>query len=173
MDIDLISNQIVAAFYGFIKSPFFLTLKFLLAIYVTVLFADIVMLLILRGFGDVRTTFKGANIPLMSAKKTRKKWNKIESRLESGNYSEYKLAIIEADKIVDKIFSSMNLKGKDMVERIENLKPDQLEGDEELKETHKIRNKIINDPSFNVEKGEVKRILDVYAKFLIDNEFME
>ena len=174
MDTNLILNLVVSLFYGFIHSPFFLTLKLILAIYTTVLFADIIMLLSIRGFGsDIKTSFRGTNIPLMSAKKTRKKWNKIEARLESGDYSQNKIAIIEADKIVDGIFVSMGLKGNDMVERLKTLNPEQLEAEEDLEKAHKIRNQIINDSSFNIEKKEAKETLDIYAKFLTENEFME
>ncbi|MFA5777273.1 MAG: hypothetical protein WC906_02435 [Parcubacteria group bacterium] len=174
MDINLIFLGITKIFQGFIQSPFFFALKFLLAVYVTVLFADIIMLLMIRGFGaDVRTAFRGANVPLVSKSKMRKKWNKIEACLSTGNYSQYKLAIIEADKIIDGIFKSMGLKGNDMIERMKTLNPEQLEAEEHLEEAHKVRNQIINDPSFNIEKAEAKRVLDIYAKFLTENEFME
>ena len=174
MDINLIVNQIGVVFYGFINSPFFLTLKLILAIYVTVIFADIIMLLSIRGFGaDIKTSFRGTNIPLMSAKGTRRKWKKIEARLETDDYSQYKVAIIEADKMVDGIFKSMRLKGNDMIERLKTLNPEQLEAEEDLEKAHKIRNQIINDPSFNIEKKEAKEALDIYARFLIENEFME
>lgn len=173
MDSGAILNLIIA-FEGFIHSPFFIALKFILAIYITVLFADIIMLLIVRGFGaDIRTAFRGANVPLTSPRKLRKKWNKIEAHLGTNDYSQYKLAVIEADKIVDGIFKSMGLKGNDMIERMKTLNPEQLEAEESLEEAHKVRNKIINDPSFNIEKNKTKETLDIYAKFLTENELME
>jgi hypothetical protein len=173
MDINLTINQIMAIFKGFIGSPFFLTLKLILAIYITVLFADIIMLIILRGMGDIRTSLRGANVPLTSPKKMRRRWRKIESRLETADQSQYKLAIIEADKMVDKIFISMGLKGDDMIERIKTLTPEQLEAEEDLEISHKTRNQIINDPSFAVDKGLAKTTLDIYEKFLTENELME
>jgi len=170
----VIVNLIVAVFEGFIHSPFFFMLKFILAVYVTVLFADIMMLLLIRGFGaDVRTAFRGANVPLTSPKKMRKKWNKIEARLATGDQSQYKLAIIEADKMVDGIFKSMGLKGNDMIERMKMLNHEQLEAEEDLEKAHKVRNQIINDPSFDIGKEAVKENLDIYAKFLTENELME
>lgn len=171
--VNIISNQTLASFRGFVDSPFFFALKFLLAIYVTVLFADIIMLLILRGMGDIRTTFRGANIPLSSGKKMRKKWKKIEARLETGDHSQYKLAVIEADKVVDGIFKSMGIEGGDMIERMKTLNPEQLEAEEDLEKAHKTRNRIINDPSFRIEKNSAKETLDIYAKFLTENEMMD
>lgn len=173
MDFSLFFNEILKFFQLFLHSPFFLALKFLLAIYVSVLFADLVMLLILRGFGDVRATFKGMNIPLVSPAKIRKSWNEIKSKLETGDTNQCKLAVIEADKIVDKIIGSMGLKGNDMIQRLDNLKPKQIENAEELKEAHRTRNKIIHDPSFQIDKEKTLEILSKYEKFLVEFEFME
>ena len=174
MNIDLLSNQIIVIFQSFIHSPFFLALKFILAIYVTVLFADIIMLLILRGVGaDVRTAFRGSNVPLVSPKKMNKKWRKITSRLEGNDQSQYKLAIIEADSMIDNIFKQMGLKGDDMIQKMDNLNPEQLDIKDDLKEAHKMRNQIIHDPSLQIGKESAKKILDIYATFLLDNEFMK
>lgn len=169
----MLFSEVLKFFQLFLHSPFFLTLKFLLAIYVSVLFANLVMLLILRGFGDVRATFKGMNLPLVSPAKTRKSWNKIKARLETGDGNQYKLAIIEADKIVDKIISSMGLKGKNMIQRLETLKPRQIEDAENLKIAHKTRNQIIIDPSFQIDKEKAAEVLEIYEKFLVKFEFME
>lgn len=169
----MLFSGILKFFQLFFNSPFFLTLKFLLAIYVSVLFANLVMLLILRGFGDVRVTFKGMNLPLVSPVKIRKSWNEIKARLETGDESQYKLAVIEADKIVDKIIGSMGLKGKNMIQRLETLKPGQIEDAENLKIAHKTRNQIINDPSFQVNKDKAIEVIEIYEKFLVKFEFME
>jgi len=173
MDTNSILLGIMKIFQGFIYSPFFLVLKLLLAIYVAVLFADIMMLLILRGFGDVRVSLRGSYIPLISKKRMRKKWNKIKIRLESDDFSQYKLAVLEADEIINKFLKAMELKGNNMIERLDKLKPGQLEEAEILKKAHKVRNQIVNDPSFQIEKTKAKETLDIYAKFLTENEFME
>ena len=164
----------VAKFFQlFFHSPFFLTLKFILAVYVTVLFADLVMLLILRGMGDVRATFRGMNIPLVSPRKMRKNWNKIMERVSMNDASQYKLAIIEADKLVGKIIGSMGLKGDDMVQRLETLKTTQIETKEDLIMAHRTRNKIIHDPFFEIDKEKTKEILKIYESFMVEFEFME
>lgn len=173
MDINLILLGTIKAFRGFISSPFFLALKLMLAVYVAVLFADIIMLLILRGFGDVRVSLRGANVPLVSPKSMRKKWKKIEARLGSGDPSQYKLAVLEADGIIEKIFKSMNLKGNNMTERLDSLAPGQMEEAEDIKNAHKTRNQIVNNPSFQIGKERTKETLNIYAKFLAENEFME
>ncbi|MFH0969481.1 MAG: hypothetical protein V1804_03160 [Patescibacteria group bacterium] len=173
MNWDIILNQIPALYQGFIKSPFFFTLKFVLAIYTTVLFANIIILIIFRGMKDVRTTFRGMNYPMVSSKKMRKKWNEIMEKMDSNEQSKYKLAIIEADAIVDKLIGSMGLKGNDMIERLDTLRPAQMEEAEDLKKYHRIRNQIIHDPNFEMSKETAMEILKFYEKFLVNYEFMD
>lgn len=172
MDIAIFLLGVANFFKNFLISPFFLTVKFLLAIYITVLFADMVMLVILRGFGDIRTQLKGMNLPLVSVKKMRKKWEKIKNRLSLEQESQYKLAIIEADQIVDKIVSSMGLKGKDMIERLESSQMGKIEYSEELKKAHQFRNKIIHDESAKVSKETAKEIVGIYEEFLNQLELL-
>ncbi|MDO8529615.1 MAG: hypothetical protein Q7S18_03020 [bacterium] len=173
IDVNLLLAQTIKLFNGFIHSPFFLTLKILLAIYTTVLFADLVMLLYFRGFGKVRESLRGMIIPLISPKKMRKRWNKIKSRLESGKTSDYKVAVIEADEVIGKIFKNMRLKGNDMAERLDKLKPNQIENLEDLKKAHKIRNQIINEPEFSVDKKSAEEVIEIYEQFLVDSQFLE
>lgn len=171
--INLIIIQAIKLFNGFANSPFFLTLKFLLAIYTTVLFADLAMLVYIRGFGKVREGFYGMNIPMASPKKMLKRWNKIKSRMESGKVSDYKLTIIEADRTIGNMLRDMRFKGDDTTQRLDNLKPGQIENLEDLKKAHRIRNQIINDSTFDVDKKLVEETIGSFEQFLIDSEFLE
>jgi uncharacterized protein YutE (UPF0331/DUF86 family) len=102
----------------------------------------------------------------------RKKWEKIKNRLSLEQESQYKLAIIEADQIVDKIVSSMGLKGKDMIERLESSQMGKIEYSEELKKAHQFRNKIIHDESAKVSKETAKEIVGIYEEFLNQLELL-
>ena len=94
-------------------------------------------------------------------------------RLSLNEASQYKLAIIEADKLVDKIIGSMGLNGDDMIQRLGSLKTTQIETKEDLIMAHRTRNKIIHDPLFEIEKEKTKEILKIYEDFLVEFEFME
>jgi hypothetical protein len=173
MDPVVFLNGIAWYFHLFAKSPFFRTLEFLLAIYAFIILADIVMLVISRGFADIRFTFKGMKIPMISPKKMKKKWDKIEARIKSNDLSNYKLAVIEADKIVGDILIGMSLEGGDLNEILDNLKPGQIENLEDLKKAHKLRNQIIHDPSFEVSKESAAEIIGIYEEFLKYFQFLE
>jgi glycerol dehydrogenase-like iron-containing ADH family enzyme len=101
-----------------------------------------------------------------------KRWMKIKKRLESDNPSQYKVAILEADKLADEILVYMAYKGANMTERLEEAKVEQLEDKEALIRAHKIRNQIIHQSDFPVDKELAEGTIAIYEKFLHHFEFI-
>lgn len=168
-----IFNYIIYGFLAFYNSSLFFFLKILVLIYICVLLADIVMLLFLRGLrANWRLSVKGADMPLISQKKMAKKWGKVTMRLESGNVSQYKLAILESDKIVDEILEGMKLKGANIAERLEKANPAQIINIDALQKSHKARNRVIAEPDFVVTKEEAKEIIKPFREFLEHLEYL-
>jgi hypothetical protein len=103
-------------------------------------------------------------------RKVVKDWAKITARLETGLESEYKLAVIEADSILNDILKRMDFGGKTLGERLEKLTTAILPNLEQIWETHKIRNNIVHDPDYRLTLDEAKRVLDIYEQALRDLE---
>lgn len=169
MEIDISSIIItftqVASY--FLDSSFFWFIKFFLAIYVAVLFVDMVLLLILRGLGgDLRDTVKGAQMPLASKKKMQKRWQQIEDRLKTNQIAQFKIAILEADKMADEVLSSIGYGGSNMADRLESANNNQIEEIDNLIEGHGVRNKIIQEDNFVINKTEAERVIGLYREFL-------
>ena len=159
------TGSIADIFITFYHSAFFAVIKFILSIYTIVLILDLAMIVFLRGFGmDIRVTMTGVYIP--SRKATRKKWLRIKKRLESGSDTQYKAAILEADKIVDELLDRIGHKGENMPHRLSQLKPGQIENAEELVRAHEVRNNIIHDKEFSVSREQTEEVLGIYEKFL-------
>lgn len=155
------------------NSTFFDFVKIFLMVYVLVLVLDLILLLYFKGIGsDIRKGLTGMDIPVTSKGKMEKRWDKVKQRLKSGSVSQYKAAILEADAIVDEILEKIGHSGNNMAERLEQLKPGQLDYQEDLLEAHKIRNKIVHDESFAVNEELAERMVAVYEKFLRYLEFM-
>jgi hypothetical protein len=170
---EIFFNYIIISLLKFYNSSFFFFLKILVLIYVCVLLADIVMLFFLRGIrANWRLSMAGANMPLISQKKMAKKWEKIRRRLESGNVAQYKLAILEADKIVDEILEGMKLVGENMADRLEKANPAHIVNIEALQKSHQIRNRIIKEPNFSMTKEEAKETIRPFREFLEHLEYL-
>ncbi|MDX9913154.1 MAG: hypothetical protein RBS77_01070 [Candidatus Moranbacteria bacterium] len=173
IDVDSIIVIILQIVNSFLNSGFFWFVKFILAIYVSVLFIDIVLLLVLRGVGvDIRDTIKGSQMPLASKKKIQKRWLEIENRLKLENNMQNKIAILEADKLVDEILLNIGYTGSNMKERLEKANANQIEEIDNLIEAHDVRNKIIYDDKFYLDNEESQRVIRLYREFLDNLEII-
>ncbi len=173
MDINYILEAVYQISAEFLNSFAFGAIKLVLLVYVTVLFADIAMLLVLRGLGsDFRQTLRGMDIPITSQDKMMKRWDKITKRLESDNLSQYKAAILEADAIASEILLGIGFKGENMTERIQQTHPGQLENSEDLLRAHETRNRIVQEKEFVINKDEAREIIKIYENFLKKLEFL-
>lgn len=108
-------------------------------------------------------TFKPSGL-----RKFLKNWDKIKKRLESGSEAELKLALIEADAMLDETLKRLGYAGDSLGERLDKLTVDLLPDIENIRGAHKIHSNIIHDPAYKLNLGEVKRIFAVYEKALTD-----
>lgn len=173
MDWQIFASFLLSLYADLIKfyhSFFFSVVKFLLGIYSIIVFVDIILLLVHRGVsGNLRETLTGMNIPkelTSKKKKTRAMWAKIRQRLESVNEAEYKLAVIEADDIIDELVKGLGYKGDNFGERLDNIPDAQIENIEGMKQAHEMRNRIIHDENLVVTREDADGTLSHYEEFL-------
>ncbi len=95
-------------------------------------------------------------------------WNKITVRLDTGLESEYKLAVIEADSMLDDILKRMGYAGETLKERLNNLTSATLPNIEEIKATHQVRNNIVHDPDYRLSLDDARAALTVFEQALKD-----
>lgn len=97
-----------------------------------------------------------------------KQWSKVRARLDTGMESEYKLAVIEADSILDDILRRMGFGGETLGERLEKITEATLPNLAEVLGAHKTRNNIVHDPNYRLTLDEVRKTLDIYERALTD-----
>lgn len=162
---------------NFYNSTFFSVVKFIFGIYAVVILVDIILLLIQRGLsGDVRETLFGLDLPpelVVRKGSLRKKWNKVKEKLESDNESKWKVAIIEADNIIDSLIVKMKYSGENMTERLNSINPGQIENIEDLKNAHETRNRIIHEENFHLTKEKAEEVIGWYEKFLKEFQVLD
>src|SRR5574340_135401 len=73
--------------------------------------------LIYRAYKAVSTFFKSREYDL-DKNGIKKRWQEIEAMLAGPGEMNYKIAVMEADKLFDFVLKSMSMSGKDMGERI-------------------------------------------------------
>ncbi|OGD32573.1 hypothetical protein A3C91_01720 [Candidatus Azambacteria bacterium RIFCSPHIGHO2_02_FULL_52_12] len=91
-------------------------------------------------------------------------WEKIKNRMATMRESEYKFAIIEADKLFDILLQKMDYKGKDMNARLSQIDSAQLSSVQGVWESHKVRNMLAHDPNYQISFTDAQRIIVNYER---------
>lgn len=159
----------------FYHSPFVLVIKILVGIYLLVLFVDIVLMLILRNVSQhLRIGIKGMDIPLLSKRRIVKRLETIKKRFKTDNVSQYKVAIIEADALVEEVLGGIGYSGANMAEKLEEVGEAHLDDHlEALKGAHEIRNKVVHEQDFEINREMAIAVFGVYENFLNYLDFLE
>jgi hypothetical protein len=91
------------------------------------------------------------------------RWEKIIKLSESQNISDWKIAIIEADIILDELLQKLELPGDTMGEKLQAVEKSDFTTIENAWEAHKARNNIAHEGSnFLINQREILRIISLY-----------
>ena len=166
-------DAILFAFQALQASTLFKAFEIFLGVYALVLLIDVILLVALRDMkSDLMKALYGAKRPIVSQGKTEKRWSDILARLESGNPSQYKAAVLEADAFADEMLKGIGYAGTNMKERLAQMKDGEVLAAEQLKAAHAVRNRIIQDPDFSLAKEEAGAILKQYEVFFNELELL-
>lgn len=135
-------------------------------------FAVIFFLIIVFGFLKTQRQinlfferiFQFLTFKSISSQKMSKDWSKILTKLKSPVESDYKIAVIEADNLLDEVFEKAGYSGKNLKERLDKINPSLISNIEELKKVRLIRDKIISEPNYKLDLEQAKKILDIYKE---------
>lgn len=141
------------------------------------LFLVILVIFLLRGSSYLKLLFwqdmtEFFTFRAYGVKKIVKRWHKIRERLDLPSESEHKLAIIEAEGLLDEILKRMGFPGQTIGERLKQITPIQLGNIEEIWEAHKIRNNIVHDPDYRLSREEAKKAFEIYERALTNLEVL-
>ena len=100
----------------------------------------------------------------MSEEKVREMWEEIVTQADQSEMGA-KLAVIEADKLVDSVMRSMVIPGETMGERLKAAayKYPRIS---DVWPAHKLRNKLVHDSDFTISQARAKRTLQDFKKAL-------
>ncbi len=96
--------------------------------------------------------------------KLAKNWKLINKKIETGIESEYKLAIIEADVMLEDVLKRMGHTEETIEKKLNATTSSEIENIEEIKEARKVRNNVVYDPDFELTLDKTKETLKVYEK---------
>jgi hypothetical protein len=101
------------------------------------------------------------------------RWEAIQNHLLSDNESDWKLAIIEADILLNEILSKMGYAQATVGEKLMSIERADLSTLEEAWQAHKVRNQIAHQGSgFVISLDEARRTIGRYEKVFRELEYI-
>lgn len=161
-------NTLESAYY----SRFFLVIQIIIALYCLVLVFDIFYASLKLSLfkGRVRQFFTGTKAKpekyeIPEAMSGTMQIAEINKKVASDNVSDWKIAVIEADKVLDKNLEKKGFLGESLGEKLKKMVPADLPAVyEEVWEAHKIRNRIVHEPDFEITQGDARKLIGIYEK---------
>jgi hypothetical protein len=95
-------------------------------------------------------------------------WERIEKRIERGGRLGYKLALLDADKFLNRVLGELKIQGEDLDEKLDNMPQGFVSNIEELKEARRFINRVLEDEKTEVEKEKAQEILKQFKKALME-----
>ncbi len=91
-------------------------------------------------------------------------WKEVSSQAQDEKEAERKLAVIEADDMLNSALEQIGYSGANLVEKLNGLNEEIIPNLEDVKKAHKTRRDIIYDQSRDLSKEEAKEIISIYEK---------
>lgn len=105
--------------------------------------------------------------------KKREKWNQVVDLVSSENQNDWRLAIIEADTMLDDMLDVMGYKGEGIGEKLKQVERSDFDTLDQAWEAHKVRNSIAHAGSdYVLTQREAKRVIDLYKQVFEEFEFI-
>jgi hypothetical protein len=105
-----------------------------------------------------------AAIPKNAKPRSNERWEKVVEHVRSENPSDWRLAIIEADIILDELLTKMGYQGDSLGEKLKQMTKGDVKSIDQAWEAHKIRNQIAHEGGdFILTQRETKRVIDMYT----------
>jgi len=97
-------------------------------------------------------------------------WEVVEKHINSTNPSDWRLAILEADNMLEDMVHTMGYEGESLGEKMKAIEPSDFTTIQSAWDAHKIRNQIAHEGSkFQLTEREARRIIGLYKN--VFNEF--
>src|SRR3989344_2840448 len=167
-----------ASFASFLPATLLSVAKFTMQVLSVILFAlTAVVIWKIRKLWPGPRPFERMSENLRAApvvqSQSSKQWEKIKARLEQPSEAEWKIAVIEADKLVDDLLRRMGYLGTSMGERLKTITSAQLISIEALWAAHKMRNLIVHDPDARMLYRDAREAIANYEAFLKEAQVIE
>lgn len=95
------------------------------------------------------------------------KWERILGHVDSVNPGDWRLAILEADILLDEMLTELGVAGETVAEKLKATSDKTLPSLQKAWEAHLVRNKIAHEgPNFEIGQREARRVIALFDEVL-------
>jgi len=102
----------------------------------------------------------------------RGRWNEIITHLDSARENDWKLAVLEADKLVDSALMRAGFAGDTFGDRLTNIQTGDLISLDGLWWAHKVRNRVAHELDYFLRYTEARQAVSYYEAALAELKFI-
>ena len=94
-----------------------------------------------------------------------KRWEQVLTHLNSDKESDWRLAVLEADVLLDEMLTNMRYHGDSLGEKLKSVEKSDFLTLDSAWEAHAVRNKIAHEgASFALTEREARRVIKLYEE---------
>jgi hypothetical protein len=134
---------------------------------ITAILGIAALLVVLKITKLIKRALRQKELYGLDKKEIKKRWQEIEGLLDRKNEMNYKLAVLEADKLLDHVLKYMGFGGSSFGERLK-LASYKFPKLHQVWPAHKIRNRLVHEASYQLGFGETRRVIKIFRKGLVE-----
>lgn len=123
-----------------------------------------------------RLKFEAAAHPVakQDIPRTQLRWNRIMEQAHADNEQNWRLAILEADIMLNELLDLKGYKGDTMADKMKQIDRADFNTVDDAWEAHKVRNRVAHDGSAHVlNDREVRRVIGLYERVLKESRVIQ
>lgn len=122
-----------------------------------------------RKFAALQNTVKAQDAP-----KTQLRWSRIREEANSDNERAWRLAVLEADIMLNELLDVLGYKGETMADKMRAADSSKFQTLDMAWEAHKFRNRIAHESDSRLlNQREVRRVMALYERVFKEFRFVE
>lgn len=98
------------------------------------------------------------------------RWRAIQKKASLASPDSLRMAVIEADSLVNDVLEQLGFEGKHMADRLANLNPEEYTTLNAILRAHRVRNDLVHTPAFFLSPEDAQKLLSDYEAFLKEVE---
>ncbi|HVU75885.1 MAG TPA: hypothetical protein VHD38_03590, partial [Candidatus Paceibacterota bacterium] len=116
----------------------------------------------------------GHTVAAKDVPKTQLRWNSIIERAQSDDEKAWRLAILEADIMLNELLDVLGFRGETMADKMKQVTRERFKTIDLAWEAHRVRNQIAHQGSImNLTSYEARRVITMYAQVFREFQFIQ